>query len=139
MKRLFVTFISALISISAISQDIQYRKDDRPQNVKDDRGNSYQDISISEIDILKALEIAGIKIFVVPIFPVFEKENVLTVYLSEYVNGEKISSRSIDRNKNTYRYPVINPVTQERTIFFDFIPNLIFHVISIITFLRFLL
>ena len=124
MKKLFVTFISVLISISAISQDIQYRKDDRPQNVKDDAGNSYQDISLSEIDILKALEIAGIRIFVVPIIPAFDKQYMLTVYLNEYVNGEKVNSRSIDRNRNIYRYPAINPITQERSIYFDYVPKL---------------
>jgi len=126
MKRLFVTFISALISISAISQDIKYRKDDRPQNVKDDRGNFYQDMSISEIDILKALEMAGIRMFIFPIAPVFEKEYILTVYLNEYVNGEKINSRSLDRNRNIYYYRVIDPITRENATYFDYVPKLTF-------------
>jgi len=126
MKKIFVTFISTMISISAISQDIQYRKDDRPQNVKDDRANFYQDISLSEIDILKALEMAGVRIFVVPIVPAFDKQYILTVYLNEYINGEKINSKSLDRNRNIYRYPAINPITQERTLYFDYVPKLTF-------------
>ena len=124
MKKLFITFISALISISAISQDFQYRKDDRPQNVKDDRSGIYQDMSISEIDIIKALEMAGIRIFIVPIVPAFDKEYMLTVHLSEYVNGEKTNSRSIDQNKNIYRYLMIDPITQERARYFDYVPKL---------------
>ena len=126
MKTLFVALICALISISAISQDIQYRKDDRSQNEKDDRGSEYQNISISEVDLLKMLEMAGVRIFNIPITPVFEKVYMLTVYLNEYVNGEKVNSRSLDRSRSIYRYPAIDPITQERVLYFDYVPKLTF-------------
>ena len=123
MKKLFVTFISALISISAISQDFQYRKDDRPQNSKEDPFNQYQ-AQFSEIDLQKVFEMLGVKKLFFQISPAFEKEYVLTIYLDEYVEGEKISSRNITKGKNTYLYPVDNPTKQERVMYIDYIPDL---------------
>jgi len=105
MKKIFVTFFSVLISISAISQDIQYRKDDRLQNVKEDRFNYYQVNRISETDMLKALEMLGVRIFDIPISPAFEKEYKFSVKLEEYVDSKKINSEDIAfarQGKNTY-------------------------------------
>ena len=108
MKRLFVIFVSASISISAISQDIQHRTDDRSQNVKEDVFNQYQVNRISDIDILKALEILGVRIFDIPISPVFEKEYQIFVVFDEYVEGKKTNSQNITftpTGMNTYYYP----------------------------------
>jgi len=129
MKKILVTFISILISISAISQDIQYRKDDRSQNVKEDRFNEYKVNSISETDILKALEMAGVRIFDIPISPVFEKEYNLSVILDEYVDGEKVNSQDIiytHRGKNVYIYFTKAPMEEESVPYFDYIPKLTF-------------
>ena len=107
MKRLFVFFVSALISVSAVSQDIQHRRDDRSQNFKEDRFDEYQVNRISEIDILKALEIVGVRIFDIPISPAFEKEYNLSVIIDEYVNGRKTDSQNVPlyiTGKNTYHY-----------------------------------
>ena len=122
-KRVFVIFISALISISAISQDIQYRKDERPQNVKEDNYNQYQVTEISEIDMLKALEMLGIRIFNIPISPAFEKEYFLSIMLDEYVDGKMINSKDIIPNhpalkSNTYRHE------QDGVWYFDYIPKM---------------
>ena len=122
MKRLFVIFVSTLISISAISQDIpQYRKDERPQNVKEDRFNEYRANGVSGIDILKALEVLGVRIFDIPITPVFEKEYSISLTLDEYKNGKKVNSKEILNHpvfrKNTYSHYV------EETRYFDYIPK----------------
>jgi len=120
MKKVFVIFVCVLISINAISQDIQYRKDDRPQNVKEDGFNFYQVDLISKIDILKALEIVGVRIFSIPISPVFEKEYKVSLILDEYVEGKKINSQDIPftpRGNNTYVHFIDN------VPYFDYISN----------------
>ena len=124
MKTLVVTFFSALISMSAISQDFKYLNDDRPQNIKEDRLNTYQADRINEIDILKALEMAGVRIFNIPIFPAFKKEYMLSICLNEYAKGEKISSRYIHRGTNIYRYSVKDTIKQEYALYTDYIPKL---------------
>ena len=121
MKTLFLTsIISILISISAISQDIQYRKDERPQNVKEDRLDLYQVNRISELDILKALEIIGVRIFGIPISPAFEKEYSISLKLDEYINGKKTNSQDITftpTGTNTYFY------FEENVPYFDYLPK----------------
>jgi len=120
MKSVFLTFIGAVISISAISQNIEYRKDNRPQNIKEDRFNEYQVNRISDIDILKALEIVGVRIFDIPISPAFEKEYKLSVIIDEYVKGKKIDSQNVTFNyagKNTYHYYI------DGVPYFDYFPK----------------
>ena len=129
MKRIFVAFFSILVSINAICQEIQYRKDNKPQNIKEDRFNTYQVDRIREIDILKALEFAGVRIFDVPISPVFEKEYNLSVMLDEYVNGEKVNTQDIiytHRGKNVYVHFPQDATEQESVPYFDYIPKLTF-------------
>jgi len=127
MKTLILTsIISILILINAISQDIQYRKDDRPQNVKEDRFNNYQR-SITEIELLKVLELLGVRIFDIPIFPAFEREYKLSVYLNEYVEGKKINSDDIiytHQGKNVYIYWEKDLIEQKDIRYFDYIPKL---------------
>ena len=129
MKTLFVTFICTLISISAISQEIGYKKDVRPQNIKEDRFNDYQIDRISDVDILQALELAGVRMFVIPISPVFEKEYYLSVNLNEYVNGEKINTTDIIRTykgENVYLHFEQDSIQQKEIFYFDYIPKLTF-------------
>jgi len=118
MKTLFLTaIISILFSTSVYSQDPQYRKDDRSPNEILDRGNQYQVNSISELDILKALEMVGVRIFDIPFSPVFDKGYRFFLQLDEYAGGEKTNSRSIPFN-NTYRY------VKDSIMYFDYMPKL---------------
>ena len=129
MKKVFVAILSILISINVISQDIKYRKDERIQNIKEDGYDSYRVNHISNLDILKALEIAGIRIFDVPISPAFEKEYNLSVNLDEYVDGQKIKSQDIIqtyRGKNVYVYFAKDSDEQKSVPYFDYIPKLTF-------------
>ena len=127
MKKVFVVFIAILASISAISQEIKYRHDNRPQNVKEDSHSQYQSDRISEVSILKALEMVGVRIFKFPISPVFEKEYKFDVYLNEYVDGDEIKSSEIFPpylRGNTYTYSVKDTIEQEDGWYFDYIPDL---------------
>ncbi|MCL2651661.1 MAG: hypothetical protein FWD60_11650 [Candidatus Azobacteroides sp.] len=116
MRRVFVAILSVLISINVISQDIKYRKDERTPNIKEDGYDSYRVNRINELDILIALEIAGVRIFDVPISPVFEKEYNLSVNLDKYVDGQKVNSKDIIqtyRGKNVYVYFAKDPDEQK--------------------------
>lgn len=107
MKTFFLVFTGLLISVNIISQDFEYRKDDRLQNEKEDVYNSYQADRISETTLLKGLEMAGINIFQINILPEFDKEYNFAVYLNEYINNEKVSSKDIAytyKGKNIYVY-----------------------------------
>ena len=130
MKRVFAAFLSILISINAISQE-KYRKDERPQNVKEDTYNQYQTNRISELDMLVALELLGIRIFDIPISPAFEKEYSLSVKLDEYVDGKKISSKDILPDHptfkgNTYSHYIEDPIEQKNVWYFDYISKMTF-------------
>ncbi|MDL2241307.1 DUF5041 domain-containing protein [Bacteroidales bacterium OttesenSCG-928-L03] len=123
MKKLFLAFITALISISALSQET-YRQDDRPQEVKEDQYDLYQTGLVSELDLLHALELLGVQIFIVPISPAFEKEYKMTIVCREYVDSVEVKSRNINLNyarNNTYPYYV------DTVRHFDYIPRLAFY------------
>ena len=130
MKRVFAAFLSILISINAISQE-KYRKDERPQNVKEDPYNQYQTNRINELDILAALELLGVRIFDIPISPAFEKEYSLSVKLDEYVDGKKINSRDILPNHpafkgNTYSHYIEDSIGEKDVWYFDYISKMTF-------------
>ena len=131
MKRVFVAFLSILISINAISQDREYRKDERPQNFKEDMYNQYQVNRISELDMLIALELLGVRIFNIPISPAFDKKYSLSVKLDEYVDGKKINSKDILPNypafrNNTYPHYIEDPIEQKEVWYFDYISKITF-------------
>jgi hypothetical protein len=133
MKTLFTVIISLMISASVFSQnmprDIQYRKDERPQNFKEDRHNMYQSDRIGEIEILQALEIAGVRIFSIPFTPAFEKEYQHSTWIDEYVKGEKVNSIPLFRGMNTYlHFPVDSDLPADSLpVYFDYIPKLTFY------------
>jgi len=103
MKPLFVTLISVLISMSAISQDIRYRKTDQPQNKEGDY-DYYQINPFNKVNIIRGvLDMADIRIFDIPISSVFGNEYTFSVKLDEYVDGKKINSKEIFKENNIYK------------------------------------
>jgi hypothetical protein len=129
---LFAVLISVLTPVIAVSQDmpknIQYQKDERPQNMKDDHYNSYQSDRIGEVEILRALEIAGVRIFNIPFTPAFEREYRFSTWIDEYVKGEKVNSISLSKGKNTYlHFPADVDIPADSLVHFDYIPKLTFY------------
>ncbi|MDR0714146.1 MAG: DUF5041 domain-containing protein [Bacteroidales bacterium] len=110
----------ALLLTTAFAVGQEYRKDLRSQEEKDDRHDTYQLDRIRTSHLLKALEMAGIRIFVFPLNP-FDKEYKLELYLNEYVNGEKIKSDHFGGN-NMYVY-----FTKEEQLYADYIDNITFY------------
>lgn len=130
MKKIFVAFIGILISVNSNSQDFVYRKDNRPQNVKEDTYNNYQAENISKSTLLKALEIAGVRIFNFPISPAFEKEYSFSVNLNEYENNELVRSSDIVytyKGKNIYVHWIPDSIEHKDVPFIDYIPKLTFY------------
>ncbi|GHT82405.1 hypothetical protein FACS189467_7620 [Bacteroidia bacterium] len=85
---MLVAMLFAAVSYTAVGQE--YKKDMRPRVEKEDIHGMQVD-RITALNLLKALEIAGIRIFVFPLKP-FDKKYYLSFYLNEYVDGEKINT-----------------------------------------------
>lgn len=95
---LFICFFPALTLAQA------YKKDKRTPIEKEDEYNRYNSENISKVQILKALELAGVNVFNVELKP-FDKRYLFDIILSEYQDGTMIKRRSIGvMNDNTYRY-----------------------------------
>jgi hypothetical protein len=105
--------------MNVFSQDFQYKKDIRPQKVKEDRHNMYQSEQINQLDLIRALELAGVHIYKIPLKH-FDKKHTLIVNLDEYIQGEKVKTTAIFQGDNTYIYPT------DTIPFFDYIDQLLF-------------
>jgi hypothetical protein len=94
-----ILFVAAYCT--AVGQE--YRKDMRPQAEKDDVYGEYQVDRITTLNLLKALELAGVRIFVFPLKP-FDKKYKLDIYLHEYVDGKIVKTDSLYffKRDNTY-------------------------------------
>jgi hypothetical protein len=91
----------ALISINSYSQN--FKKDLRPDSVKEDYMDDYQAGQISKVDLLSALNSLGVRVFNCRLLPRFTKIYKLTVDVDEFVNGKMISTKNVSPNeKNIY-------------------------------------
>jgi hypothetical protein len=91
----------ALISINSYSQN--FKKDLRPDSVKEDYMDEYQAGQISKVDLLSALNSLGVRVFNCQLLPRFTKTYKLTVDVDEFVNGKMISTKNVSPNeKNIY-------------------------------------
>jgi len=94
-----LTFIACtLISISSYSQN--FKKDLRPDSVKEDFMDNYQAGQISKVDLLHALNSLGVRIFNCQLLPRFTKSYKLTVDVDEFLNGKMINTRNVSPNEN---------------------------------------
>jgi hypothetical protein len=90
-----------IISLNSYSQN--FRKDTRPDSVKEDYMDNYQASQISKVDLLSALDNLGVRVFNCQLLPRFIKTYKLTVDLDEFVNGKIISTKDISPDeKNLY-------------------------------------
>lgn len=119
VTRLYIVLFLTIFSTGCLAQ--QYKKDPRTLLEKEDPYNQYQTDLVSKVDLFKALEIAGIRMFKIPLLP-FDKEYKLEVLLSEYVDGVKISSTNLYfYGKNSYTH-----YGSEGEYYTDYIDNISF-------------
>ncbi|MBL1409566.1 DUF5041 domain-containing protein [Sphingobacterium faecale] len=102
MKNYFLQLLLYLLPLSLFGQ--VYEKDQRTVIEKEDEYNRYHAGRISQVQILKALELAGVNVFNIPLKP-FDKVYQFDIILTEYKSGEVVKRRSVGvMNDNTYRY-----------------------------------
>ena len=93
--------LCVLISVQSYSQN--FKKDTRPENIKEDYLDNYEASQISKVDLLSALNSLGVRVFKFRLLPTFTKPYKLAVNVDEFVNGKKVSSKDISpREKNIY-------------------------------------
>ncbi|TDQ75999.1 DUF5041 domain-containing protein [Sphingobacterium yanglingense] len=102
MKNHISILLLCLLPISLFAQG--YVKDQRTAIEKEDEYNRYNASRISQVQILKALELAGVSVFNIPLNP-FDTVYQFDIILTEYKGGEIVKRRSVGvMNDNTYRY-----------------------------------
>jgi hypothetical protein len=118
----------AAASYTAVGHE--YRKDMRPQAEKEDGLGMYQVDRITTFHLVKALEIAGVRIFVFPLKP-FDKKYKLDIYLHEYVNGKIVKTDNLYNfridNDNTYTHSGGEKYTLGGTYYTDYIDHITFY------------
>lgn len=97
MQKFLFLLTGLFMSCQLFSQE--YKKDRHSRQQKEDSHNSFQADIIDKVDLLKALELAGVRVFKFPLAP-FDKKYKLTVKLDEYIDGKCSSSKSIYIHEN---------------------------------------
>lgn len=98
-KIIFALFL--ILSSSTYAQEI--KPDGRSQLSKEDANNTYHAEEIDRIDLLQALEFAGIEIAK---FNIGEFSHKGKIYLvaDEYVSGQKVNTDTVFTTSNQYHY-----------------------------------
>lgn len=81
----------------------QYKADNRIQLLKEDDNNSYKSDRISTLDLVQALEVAGVTINKFNL-GTFDKKYQLLIILDEFKEGKKVKSDTLMNEDNTYYY-----------------------------------
>ena len=101
----------------------EYKKDTRTKPQKQDPQNSYQSDLKTDVDLLIALELAGIRILKIPL-PPFDKKLKFSLTIDEYANGKKINSEKVPfGNDNTY-YHFIKRDSAELARYYDYMDEI---------------
>lgn len=118
-------FLISFLFLTSFSFAQEYKKDTRTKLQKQDPQNSFQTDLKLDIDLLKALELAGINIFKIPL-PPFDKKLKFSMTIDEYSNGEKINSKKVPfGNDNTYSHFIKTDSVQLKR-YYDYIDDITF-------------
>jgi hypothetical protein len=116
-------FVILLAALSCYAQD--YRKDLQTRLEKENPNNAYQTYNIDDVDLLKALDFAGIRIFKIPLSH-FDKKYKFSITLSEYVRGKLVESKNISPVDSNIYYHFIKNDSSKYVQYFDFIDQVSF-------------
>ena len=100
-KTISLILFAFFLQLNANSQD--FKTDNRSQPEKEDGGGDFQSDIISNIDLLQALELAGLKVHRFNI-GTFDHKYSIHFILKEYLNGEIVKTDTIMNTNNTYAY-----------------------------------
>lgn len=102
MKILLLTlFLVLSLNLDLFSQ--QYKSDNRHQILKEDSDNQFQSDLINNLDLLEALNFAGISINKFDL-GVFDKTYQFLIIQEEFKDGKIIKTDTIFEGENTYDY-----------------------------------
>lgn len=101
MKEL-VVLIFLLTGLAAKSQD-QKPKDERTQLEREDSNDLYRQGEITTLDLLEALELAGVRVHKFNIGN-FDKEYKLQIFADEYIQGKLINTDTLVDYTNDYGF-----------------------------------
>ncbi len=102
MKKLLFISLAILLAIGDVYSQ-QFKSDTRIQILKEDDINMYNSDQITNLDLVQALEIAGISINKFKL-GVFDKEYDFLIVVDEFKDGQNINSDTILNQNNTYIY-----------------------------------
>ncbi len=95
-------FLLSQISIThGISQEI--KRDNRISTIVEDEYNQYDEGAISKTDILKGLELLGVRVHKFDL-PGSSAESTITLLAREFKNGKEVSIDTITNTSNGYYY-----------------------------------
>jgi len=100
-KFILLLCLSLIIALSSFSQEI--RKDPRPQILKEDVLNKHKSHKINDLDLIQALEIAGIGIHKFDIGD-FDKKYNLYYLVEEYKDSNLVNTDTLFAYHNQYHY-----------------------------------
>ena len=101
MKK-FALLIFLMIGLAAHAQD-ENPVDQRTQLEKEDSSDLYRQGEITTLDLLQALELAGVRVHKFQI-GTFDKEYKLQIFADEYIQGKLIKSDTLVDFKNDYGF-----------------------------------
>ncbi|MBE9510375.1 MAG: DUF5041 domain-containing protein [Bacteroidetes bacterium] len=118
MKHLILLIsITLLFVTNGYSQET--KKDTRCQFLKEHGNNFYRSDQISDLDLIQALEVAGIRIYKFNIGE-FDKKYNFYLMVDEYIDGEIVKTDTLIDDNNQYHYYE----TGTKEYFLDFIDQI---------------
>ena len=100
--KVLLTFLVVLLANGAMLSQ-QIKADTRIQILKEDDNNMYKSDRITNLDLIQALEVAGISIHKFDL-GVFDHKYQFIIMLDEFKDGKKVSSDTLFNEDNTYTY-----------------------------------
>ena len=100
-KLLFVLLMVSLINSDLCAQ--QFKSDMRLQILKEDGYNRYKSDQMTNLDLVQALEVAGITINKFDL-GAFDKKYQFLLIIDEFKGGKNINADTILNQDNTYHY-----------------------------------
>jgi len=102
MKKIFILFIMIFVFCFFVYGQ-EYKEDYRIRVLKEDPNNEFNSTQITKLDLLQALEFAGIKIKKFYLGN-FDKKYKFIIMIDEYKNDELIDTKVVFDKNNQYYY-----------------------------------
>jgi hypothetical protein len=101
--RKVITVISLMLIIACLGFAQEIKKNQSSQLLKEDSNNSYKSDKITDLDLIQALEIAGIRIHKFDLGQ-FDTTYNLLMFADEYVGGKIVKTDTIFSGNNIYSF-----------------------------------